>query len=86
MMDKRRRGRGSKYTDDFKRKVVAESSADGVSVPFCYSNIGCNRNCAYDPQRLAWPKKDPCIQVVRDPLDILKELDLTPAVLCTPEP
>ena len=33
MMSTRQRGRGSKYTDDFKRKLVAESSADGVSVP-----------------------------------------------------
>ncbi len=32
-MVKRRRGRGSKYTDDFKRQLVAESRADGVSVP-----------------------------------------------------
>ena len=33
MMSTLQRGRGSKYTDDFKRKLVAESSADGVSVP-----------------------------------------------------
>ncbi len=32
-MSKRRAGRGSKYTDDFKRRLVAESQGDGVSVP-----------------------------------------------------
>ncbi|MCP4450511.1 MAG: transposase [Planctomycetes bacterium] len=32
-MGKRRRGRGSKYTGEFKRQLVAESRADGVSVP-----------------------------------------------------
>lgn len=32
-MSKRRGGRGSKYTDDFKRQLVSESCADGVSVP-----------------------------------------------------
>ena len=32
-MSKRRVGRGSKYSDEFKRRLVAESQADGVSVP-----------------------------------------------------
>ena len=32
-MSKRRAGRGSKYSDEFKRRLVAESHADGVSVP-----------------------------------------------------
>ena len=32
-MSKRRAGRGFKYTDDFKRRLVAESQGDGVSVP-----------------------------------------------------
>lgn len=32
-MGKRQRGRGSKYSDAFKRRLVAESRADGVSVP-----------------------------------------------------
>lgn len=31
-MSKRRGGRGSKYTDEFKRRLVAESHGDGVSV------------------------------------------------------
>ena len=31
-MIKQQRGRGSKYTDDFKRQLVAESRADDVSV------------------------------------------------------
>ena len=29
-MSKRRAGRGSKYTDDFKRRLVAESQGDGA--------------------------------------------------------
>jgi transposase len=33
LMSTGQRGRGSKYTDDFKRKLVSESSADGVNVP-----------------------------------------------------
>ena len=40
MMSIRQRGRGSKYTDDFKRKPVAESSADGVSVPMVAKKHG----------------------------------------------
>ena len=32
-MSKRRGGCGSKYTDEFKRRLVAESHGDGVSVP-----------------------------------------------------
>ena len=32
-MNKRRGGRGSKYQDEFKRRLVAESHGDGVSVP-----------------------------------------------------
>ena len=31
-MGKRRAGRGSKYSDEFKRRLVAESRADGVRV------------------------------------------------------
>ena len=31
-MSKRRGGRGSKYPDEFKRRLVAESHGDGVSV------------------------------------------------------
>ena len=31
-MSKRRGGRGSKYTDEFKRRLVVESHGDGVSV------------------------------------------------------
>ena len=31
-MSKRRSGRGSKYTDEFKRRLVAESHGHGVSV------------------------------------------------------
>ncbi len=32
-MSKQKDGRGSKYTDEFKRRLVAESHGDGVSVP-----------------------------------------------------
>jgi transposase-like protein len=45
MMSTRQRGRGSKYTDDFKRKLVAESSADGVSVPMV-ARRGLKGRCA----------------------------------------
>ena len=44
MMSTRQRGRGSKYTDDFKRKLVAESSADGVSVPMVAQRQGVPEN------------------------------------------
>ena len=40
MMNKVSRGRGSKYTDYFKRKLVSESSADGVSVPMVAKKHG----------------------------------------------
>ena len=41
------RGRGSKYTDDFKRKLVAQSSADGVSVPMVAKKHGVPENRIY---------------------------------------
>ncbi len=41
------RGRGSKYTDDFKRKLVAESIADGVSVPMVAKKHGVGTNRIY---------------------------------------
>jgi transposase len=50
------RGRGSKYTDDFKRKLVAESSADGVSVPMVAQRHGVPVNPIY-----AW-RGDPRFQ------------------------
>ena len=56
MMNKTRRGRGSKYTDDFKRKLVAESSADGVSVPMVAQRHGVPENRIY-----AW-RGDPRFQ------------------------
>jgi transposase len=39
-MGKRRAGRGSKYSDEFKRRLVAESRADGVSVPMVAKKHG----------------------------------------------
>lgn len=40
LMIKRRGGRGSKYSDDFKRRLVAESCADSVSVPMVAKKHG----------------------------------------------
>ena len=54
------RGRGSKYTDDFKRKLVADSSADGVSVPMVAQRHGVPDNRIY-----AW-RGDPRFQPVED--------------------
>ena len=56
MMSIRQRGRGSKYTDDFKRKLVAESSAEGVSVPMVAKKHGVPDNQIY-----AW-RGDPRFQ------------------------
>ena len=56
MMSTRQRGRGSKYTDDFKRKLVAQSSADGVSVPMVAQRHGIPENRIY-----AW-RGDPRFQ------------------------
>ena len=39
-MGKRRAGRGSKYSDEFKRRLVAQSHADGVSVPMVAKKHG----------------------------------------------
>ena len=47
MMNKSRRGRGPKYTDDFKRQLVAESSAAGVSVPMVAKKHGVGSNRIY---------------------------------------
>ena len=55
-MSKVNHGRGSKYTDDFKRKLVAQSSADGVSVPMVAKKHGVGTNRIY-----AW-RGDPRFQ------------------------
>ena len=46
-MNTGQRGRGSKYTDDFKRQLVAESRADGVSVPMVLKRHGVPTNRIY---------------------------------------
>ena len=46
-MVKRRGGRGSKYSDGFKRRLVAESHADGVSVPMVAKKHGVGANRIY---------------------------------------
>lgn len=46
-MSKVNHGGGSKYTDDFKRKLVAQSSADGVSVPMVAKKHGVPENRIY---------------------------------------
>ena len=46
-MGKRRGGRGSKYSDGFKRRLVAESHADGVSVPMVAKKHGVVANRIY---------------------------------------
>ena len=46
-MGKRRGGRGSKYSDDFKRQLVAESYADGASVPMVANKHGVGTNRIY---------------------------------------
>ena len=46
-MSKRRGGRGSKYTDEFKRRLVAESHGDGVSVPMVSRRHGVPTNQIY---------------------------------------
>ena len=39
-MSKKQRGRGSKYTDGFKKQLVGESRADGVTVPMVSNRHG----------------------------------------------
>ena len=46
-MNARQRGRGSKYADDFKRQLVAESWVDGVSVPMVSKRHGVPTNRIY---------------------------------------
>ena len=46
-MSKRRGGRGSKYTDEFKRRLVAESHADSVSVSMVAKKHGVDTNRIY---------------------------------------
>ena len=46
-MGKRRAGRGCKYSDDFKRRLVTESQADGVSVPMVAKKHGVGANRIY---------------------------------------
>ena len=46
-MIKQQRGRGSKYTDDFKRQLVAESRADDVSVAMISKRHGVPTNRIY---------------------------------------
>jgi transposase len=47
MMSKRNGGRGFKYEDAFKRQLVAESSAVGVSVPMVSKHHGVPTNQIY---------------------------------------
>ena len=46
-MSKRRGGRSSKYSDDFKRRLVTESRADGMSVPVVAKKHGVGTNRIY---------------------------------------
>ena len=46
-MGKRRSGRGSKYSDELKRRLSAESHADGVSVPMVAKKHGVGANRIY---------------------------------------
>ena len=46
-MSKRRGGHGSKYTDEFKRRLVAESHGDGVSVSMISRRHGVPTNRIY---------------------------------------
>lgn len=46
-MVKRQRGRASKYTDEFKRQLVAESRTDGVSVPMVSTRHGVSTSRIY---------------------------------------
>ena len=46
-MGKRRRVRGSKYTDRFKRQLVAESWENGVSVPMVFRPHGVPTSLIY---------------------------------------
>lgn len=46
-MNTRQRGRGSKYTDDFKRQLVGESRGYGVSVPIVSKRHGVPTNQIY---------------------------------------
>jgi transposase len=43
-MNKVSRGRGSKYTDCFKRKLVSESRADGMSASMLAKKHGVGSN------------------------------------------
>jgi transposase len=56
MMGKQQRGRGTKYDDVFKRQLVAESQADGVSVPMVSERHGVTAIRIY-----AW-RNDPLLQ------------------------
>jgi transposase len=47
MMNTSQRGRGSKYTDAFKRQLVLESRVDGVSVPMVSKRHGVPTNRIY---------------------------------------
>lgn len=47
MMNKVGRGRSSKYTDDFKRKLVAERRTADVSVPMVAKQHGVGTNRIY---------------------------------------
>lgn len=47
VMSKRRGGRSSKYSDEFKRRLVAESDVAGVSVPMVDKKHGVGTNRIY---------------------------------------
>lgn len=86
-MNKQPRGRGSKYTDTFKKQLVEESRADGVTVPMVAKQHGVPTNRIY-----SW-RGDPRFQPTEIILPAFTPIEITDvddqpqvAVHLAPEP
>jgi transposase len=88
-MSKRQRGRGSKYTNDFKKQLVGESRTDGVTVPMVANKHGVPTSRIYSwrgdtrfqPTAVMMPAFTPVeVTDVVDPPEVVKYVPLEPRI------
>lgn len=85
-MNARQRGRGSKYADDFKRQLVAESWVDGASVPMVSKRHGVPTNRIYAWRGDARFRSDGSAVDAFTPVEVADEADAPPRSVILPAP
>ena len=93
-MSKKQRGRGAKYTDAFKQKLVAESRAEGVTVPMVATKHGVPTSCIYSwrgdprfqPPNVDTPEFTPVeITQAAEPFEVVEPTPAEPRIEITLE-